>query len=159
MLVPPSTFVLAAAAALVNWRTFTASVSASPSATFSICCLPALMPFLVNFTTVSSVEDVDGYTVRPFWSSTVWPPSVALPMVTLPAFVRLMLSASLTFRAVPSASTPMFPSVRVPVAPPVTFRVSPNLMALLVPVSPAKVRPVVSTLFRVALVASLRSTL
>ena len=191
MLVPPATSVFAAAAALVSWRTFTASVSASPAFTFLICrpFMSALV--LVRTGPPVTVIPVSSRSVSPmviFLSSMAVPPTVSfvfspstvmlsptvsfvlspsmvMPSPTVTDLFTWMLStssisfASLIFRALPSASTPMLLSLRAPVAPPVTFRVSPNLMALLVPVSPANVRPAFSALFRVALVASLRSTL
>ena len=63
-----------------------------------------------------------------------------LPIVTLPVAPRLISFASFTVSvSVPSATTPMFPSVSVPAAPPTMLTVSPSLRSTSVPLSPAKV--------------------
>ena len=88
------TCVLASAAALSNWLTFTASVAAVPAATLVMALLPALIPAAVTLG--------PPVMVKPLLFTTV------LPAVRLPEEPRLIFSANLMDKvSLPLASTPI----------------------------------------------------
>ena len=102
---------------------------------------------LVRLTLFVGFPGVGAATVMPLLS--IW----VAPVFTLPLLPKSMFWASLILSVLvaASATTPMLPSVRVPVAPPFTFRVEPSLRSTLVPLSPAKVRGLMTSAFRYAL--------
>ena len=128
MLLPATTLLVNSVAA--SWLKFTASVGAVPAARLVILLFAASMPALV---TLGPPE-----MVKPALLITV------LPMVTLPAAPKLMLGLSLIATPAAVASVVMLVS-------PITATASPNFLIPVVPLSPLKVRPVLS-------IASLAST-
>ena len=129
---PLATLLVAAAAAASSWALFTASSSASPLATLLILLPPLLRPSEVRLT---GCLPSAGVMVMPLPLITVLPPST-LAKVALLRLVNVLFSATL----IPSAS-----ALVVMLSSPFTARLSPSFFAPVLPLSPAKVRPLLST--------------
>ena len=136
---PSSTLVVAAAFTASSWPLLTASLPSTPSATLVILLPPLFSPPFVRETVLSPLESP---VPLPFLIVTPELFMVVSPVVTL---VRSFSSfASLIFSvSVPSATTPMFPSVSLSasVTPPFTLTLVFSFIFSCVPVSPLYFMP------------------